>query len=52
MYTCAICSEHYCKTGELNKLPLNCPCNESEEQSKIKELYLEGGNYKLAYPLL
>ena len=49
MYTCAMCSEHYCKTGELEKLPLNCPCNEKEEQEKIKELYLEHENYKLAY---
>ena len=49
MYTCAMCSENYCKKGELEKLPLNCPCNEKEEQEKIKELYLEEENYKLAY---
>lgn len=49
MYTCAMCSEHYCKKGELEKLPLNCPCNEKEEIEIIKKLYLEDGNYNLAY---
>jgi uncharacterized metal-binding protein len=44
-----MCSNHYCKKGELEKLPLNCPCNEKEEQEKIKELYNEDENYKLAY---
>lgn len=49
MYTCAMCREHYCKTGEYENLPLNCPCNEKEEQEKIKKLYLEEENHKLAY---
>ncbi|AKN31574.1 metal-binding protein [Clostridium carboxidivorans P7] len=49
MYTCAMCSEHYCKKGELEKLPVNCPCNEKEEQEKIKKLYSEAENYKLAH---
>ncbi|WPC43793.1 DUF1847 domain-containing protein [Clostridium sp. JS66] len=49
MYTCAMCSEHYCKKGELEKLPVNCPCNEKEEQEKIKNLYSEDENYKLAH---
>ena len=49
MYTCAMCSQHHCKIGELEKLPLNCPCNEQEEHEKIKKLYLEDENYKLAY---
>ncbi|NMM65746.1 DUF1847 domain-containing protein [Clostridium sp. P21] len=49
MYTCAMCSEHYCKKGELKKLPVNCPCNEKEEQEKIKKLYSEDENYKLAH---
>lgn len=48
MYTCAMCSEYHCKKGELEKLPLNCPCLE-EEQGTIKEMYLEDANYKLAY---
>ncbi|WP_053956958.1 DUF1847 domain-containing protein [Inediibacterium massiliense] len=49
MHTCAVCSEHYCKKGELEKVPLNCPCNEKEEIENIKKLYLEDANYKLAY---
>jgi uncharacterized metal-binding protein len=49
MYTCAVCSEHNCRTGALEKLPLNCPCTEKEEQEKTKKLYLEEDNNKLAY---
>lgn len=49
MYTCAVCSGHNCRTGELEKLPLNCPCAEKEEQEKTKKLYLEEDNNKLAY---
>lgn len=49
MYTCAMCSEHNCKSGQLEKVPVNCPCSEKEKQEKIKELYLEEENYKLAY---
>ena len=49
MYTCAMCSENYCKKGEFEKLPRNCPCSEKEEQEKIKKLYNEEENYKLAY---
>ena len=44
-----MCSEHYCKTGELEKLHINCPCNEKEEIERIKELYLQEENSKLAY---
>lgn len=49
MYTCGMCSIHNCKSGELEKLPGNCPCNEKEVQEKIKELYSEDENYKIAY---
>ncbi|MBM7871363.1 putative metal-binding protein [Clostridium pascui] len=49
LYTCGMCSEHNCKRGELQKLPSNCPCNEKEEQEKLKKLYLQEENYKLAY---
>ncbi|WP_035291031.1 DUF1847 domain-containing protein [Clostridium sp. KNHs214] len=49
MYTCAMCSEHHCKIGELQKLPNNCPCNEKEQQEQIRKLYLEDENNKLAY---
>lgn len=48
MYTCAICGNHSCRTGTLDKTPLNCPCNE-EEQDHIKELYLKEENKKIAY---
>lgn len=44
-----MCSEHNCEIENDEKLPLNCPCNEKEEQEKIKELYLEDENYKLTY---
>ena len=47
MYTCAMCKEHNCRRGGLEKLPLNCPCN--EEQEIIKKIYLEDENYKWAY---
>ncbi len=49
MYTCAMCSEHNCRTGSIERLPLNCPSNEKEEQEKIKNIYLEDDNNKLAY---
>lgn len=43
MYTCAMCSNRNCRTGELNKTPMNCPCNE-KEQEEIKKLYNETTN--------
>lgn len=49
MYKCDMCKKHYCRRGELEKLPLNCPCSEREEQEKIKEMYLEDENFKLAH---
>lgn len=49
MYTCGMCNVHGCKSGEFDKLPANCPCNEKEEQEKIKKLYYEDENYKIAY---
>lgn len=48
MYTCAMCSNRSCKTGELDKTPINCPCSD-EEQERIKELYQKDENKKLAY---
>lgn len=48
MYNCAMCGNRSCKTGELDKLPANCPCIE-KEQGKVKELYLDEENQKLAY---
>jgi len=49
MYTCAMCSEHYCKKQNAEKLPLNCPGNEKEEIEKIKALYLDEENSRLSY---
>lgn len=49
MYTCAMCSEHNCRKGELERLPSNCPCNEQKEMEEIKKLYQEEENYKLAH---
>jgi len=48
MYICAMCSNRSCETGAFDKTPLTCPCNE-EEQEKVKELYLNEQNKKLAY---
>ena len=48
MYICAMCGSRSCRTGELDKAPLNCPCKESE-QEQIKELYQDADNNKLAY---
>jgi len=48
MYTCASCREKNCDIGSFEKLPLNCPSSEKEEQEKIKKIYSEGVNYQLA----
>lgn len=48
MYHCAMCNGHYCDTGEIDKVPPGCPCNE-KEIGNIKNLYLEEENYNLAY---
>lgn len=48
MYTCAMCKNHSCRTGTLEKMPLNCPCNE-EEQNEVINLYLDEENKKIAY---
>jgi len=49
MYTCAMCSEHYCRKENAEKLPPNCPGNEKEEIEKIKALYLDEENSRLSY---
>jgi len=49
MYTCATCNSHACETGELEKAPANCPCNEKEILEKVKALYAEEENHQLAY---
>jgi len=49
MYTCALCNKKDCEKGILDHIPINCPCGETDELEKIKELYLEEENYRLAY---
>lgn len=49
MYTCAMCGKHCCKSGEMENLPKNCPCGETEQQEKIKEYYSEEENKNIAY---
>lgn len=49
MYTCAMCSNHSCEAGDFDKMPLNCPCKEQEEQEKIKEFYLDEENKMIAH---
>lgn len=48
MYTCDVCKENFCGSGELEKLPGNCPCKETDKDH-MKELYFEEENYKIAY---
>lgn len=48
MYTCDVCKEHFCRSGELEKLPGNCPCKETD-MDHMNELYFEEENYKIAY---
>ena len=48
MYTCAECSIHACTSGELDKAPKNCPCND-DRMEDIKELYTKDENYKMAH---
>lgn len=49
MYTCDSCQKHSCRTGNLEDAPTNCPCRELEKIEKIKELYLEEDNMRLAH---
>lgn len=48
MYQCAMCSGHTCRTGNLEKLPSDCPCGD-EESLRAKEFYQDEENYKIAY---
>lgn len=47
-YNCDLCKGQYCRSGELEKVPANCPCNDSEIHS-VKELYHEEQNYNIAF---
>jgi hypothetical protein len=44
-----MCGKKSCRTGELDEAPLNCPSLEKDDVEKIKELYLDEENRKLAY---
>lgn len=47
MYSCALCSIHVCSSGDVDKAPKNCPCN-NEKIEKIKELYKQKDNHIIA----
>lgn len=47
MFTCAHCKIHSCSTGNLEKIPGNCPCG--EDQSSITEFYEDELTARLAY---
>jgi uncharacterized metal-binding protein len=44
MYKCGKCPVLACRTGEKEKMPLNCPCKDEEIITKSKELYKETEN--------
>lgn len=48
MYTCASCSKHSCRSGQLDDAPKNCPCL-AERQESIVERYFEEQNRTIAY---
>ncbi len=48
MNTCALCAEKYCDSGELDKIPANCPCKDEEYVAKAKDAYKEPVDFKLA----
>jgi len=48
MYSCAQCTIHSCRTGDMSKAPKNCPCLE-EGRDEILEKYFLEENQKLAY---
>ena len=49
MYTCGNCGLLSCDSGKSDQLPKNCPSSEMEEQEKVKALYFDEENYKIAY---
>lgn len=49
MYTCDVCNDNHCKKGDLENVPNNCPCRETEEIEDIKKEYYKDDNYKIAY---
>lgn len=48
MYVCGNCNIRACYTGDKEKMPKNCPCNENEIIDECKEKYLEDENFMIA----
>ncbi|MDF2838609.1 MAG: metal-binding protein [Evtepia sp.] len=48
LYTCALCKNHSCRSGDLDEAPQNCPCRKPGQEG-ITEQYFEDENRKLAY---
>ncbi len=48
MYICALCQQRGCRSGDLDKTPINCPCDK-EHMEKIIALYDDEEDQKLAY---
>ncbi len=49
MYTCAFCTKHSCRTGDIKNAPQNCPCRETEMLETIKKRYQDPKVAKIAY---
>lgn len=49
MFTCDICNNKPCWKGSIEEFPKNCPSRELENIEKIKELYGDEENNKIAY---
>lgn len=47
-YTCSFCAKNCCGSGEMDNLPTNCPCLETEEQEKIRQEYENPQNRMIA----
>lgn len=49
MYICAECNLQGCKLRDMDKTLEKCPCKNEELQNKVKELYQDEENYKIAH---
>ena len=49
MYTCDSCTKISCKKGDMDNLPANCPCRETENIEKFKKLYKDPEDFKIAH---
>jgi uncharacterized metal-binding protein len=46
MFTCASCNISACRTGELDKMPKNCPMHDREFFDKVLEEYFKPENHE------